>query len=101
VRGVPAPACRELSAAWVNSRPPTPGITTSVTSRWIGRRQIPAALAVWALARHDLALIRRGRMDPAGELEVRDGGRWAAAGAVVAALGSCVSIIVWLSTWRV
>ncbi len=52
------------------------------------------SLAAWALARHDLALIRRGRMDPAGERPVRDGRWFAAAGMVLAALGFCVSILV-------
>jgi hypothetical protein len=32
------------------------------------------SLAAWALARHDLALMRQGLMDPAGELAVWTGG---------------------------
>jgi hypothetical protein len=54
---------------------------------WLPGRPLPAwclplfplagfllSLAAWALARHDLALMRRGRMDPAGGRRFRPGG---------------------------
>ncbi len=62
---------------------------------------IPPSLAAWALARHDLALIRRGHMDPAGEQAMRIGRWWGYAGMVLAALFSLLSSLVWLMLWRV
>jgi hypothetical protein len=49
------------------------------------------SLAAWALARHDLALMRRGLMDPAGERAVRGGWRFASAGMILAAVSFLLS----------
>jgi hypothetical protein len=54
------------------------------------------SLAAWALARHDLALIRRGRMDPAGVPAVQQGRRYALTGMAVAALSFLLGSLLWL-----
>jgi hypothetical protein len=59
------------------------------------------SLAVWALARHDLALIRGGWMDPAGESQVQEGWRHGAAGMKVAALSVALSYLLWAYIYRV
>jgi hypothetical protein len=52
-----------------------------------------ASLAAWAVARHDLALIRAGRMDPAGRPGAEEGWLWGVQGMVTAA---CSFALCWL-----
>jgi hypothetical protein len=59
------------------------------------------SLAAWALARHDLALMRRGRMDPAGRPAAQAGWRCGCAGMVLAALSLLLGGLAGLGLWRV
>ena len=62
---------------------------------FLGLAGVLPSLAAWALARHDLALMRRGRMDSAGEPAVQLGRQHALTGMAVAALSFLLGSLLW------
>jgi hypothetical protein len=58
---------------------------------------LPLAVAVWVMARHDLALMRLGLMDPAGEADTRRAVGEAFAALVPLVVWATLALLIWSS----
>jgi hypothetical protein len=66
-----------------------------------GLLALALAVAVWLMARHDLALMRLGRVDPAGEADTRQARGEAVFAALLAPLAwAVIALIVWACSRR-